>query len=288
MFFQIFPFSFFIFPVLIWVFLFLFWVFPKYSLCLLLIWFLPASFLSQLVFEVLISPFIFWLNLIFSVCSVTSLSFLWLLFHYLLLFYADFPACLNSVRSFFLWSHLLQCTLILFWLSWCSFAPSHPYCNHLAPSCSAPSHPLFLSLFLLCLHSSYVCFCLVWSASIFSCLILIYSLPLYRLHVLWQHRGDTKAAGHSHSEHASCLRVLNDRQPRWSLVCQRRGAADLLGLNVGTVSHWQHTRTHSRQFITWRCTQVQMEREALSIWSPVPTHSSEEASWTCLYTHKGL
>lgn len=66
------------------------------------------------------------------------------------------------------------------------------------------------------------------------------------LHVLWQLRGDTKAAGPFHSQRGPCLRVLKDRQLCWSLLCQRRGVVDRLGLNTNTVFWWQPTRARSR------------------------------------------
>lgn len=65
----------------------------------------------------------------------------------------------------------------------------------------------------------------VLSSSIFFCLVLISSPPLYCVVCCL-----TAQRRHQSSR---TLR-LNDRQPRWGLLCQRRGAEDLLGLNTNT------------------------------------------------------
>lgn len=127
---------------------------------------------------------------------------------------------------------------------------------------------LLLLLFLLCSYYFSICVfpffppsCLfVLCPSIFSGLVFISSLCVF-----WQQTGDTKAAGPFDSQHTPCLRVLNGRQPRCSLVCQRRGAEDVLGLNSNTGSWWQPTWAHWRQLIVSRCSNARRCRLKLML-----------------------
>lgn len=179
--------------------------------------------------------------------------------------------------SFFLIYNPLD-YLVFFWSVSLTPLPSFSVILSCSLQSSPPPSSSFL-FFLLCFVSLFLSFPLLICLPP-SHLVLFHlfrSSPHFfsaaQLRVLWQLRGDTKAAGPFDSQHAPCLRVLNDRQPRWSLLCQRKGVEDLLtllGFNTHTQTIlWWQLWTHSRlayYIKAHQCTQVQIKTNALSIW----------------------